>query len=253
MNLYYMQKINKSYLIWLVYLFFIVMFFTYESQCIETFSLIENTKINYYVIHMKNSEERKANIEQNKKLLNQDIEIFEAIDGKSIPNKKELTQFHPELNNEFKEDHIGEIGCYLSHFMLIKQISEDKTIINGYSVIFEDDFKILDDDLHNKVIQVITDMELRDFDIIYLGNLWVNNHGTKIKNNIYEVDKNVGLWGLHGYLIKNKNADKIVKSLLHMKLAVDNMIRMLLETNTLTVYMLFPILVDQTGQKSTIR
>lgn len=211
--------------------------------------------LKYYVIHMVGVEDRIANIKAQEEKIKQHIERFDAIIGKDIPDKKDLKAYDEKLVNNFSEEHIGEIGCYLSHYMLMKKISEDEKLKDGYSVIFEDDMNILDENLHTTVLGIIKDFEEipKDFDFIYLGNLWVNNHDEQIKNSVYTIDKNQGIWGLQGYLIKNKNAGKIIENCQNMIYAIDNQIRVLFDQQKLNVFVVYPSIVDQTGQKSLIR
>jgi GR25 family glycosyltransferase involved in LPS biosynthesis len=131
-----------------------------------------------------------------------------------------------------------------------------KSLINSdtkYTVIFEDDLKILDENLDDKINKITSDLD-DNFDMIYLGNL-NNNHYEKIKDNIYTINKADFLWGTHAYIINNKNAKKIYDSLLNIDVAIDNKFKNNINNDTLKAYVIYPILVDQNTDelKSDIR
>ena len=143
----------------------------------------------------------------------------------------------------------GEIGCYLSHLMLIKSLLNINT---GYTVIFEDDFKIIDNNLDLKINDILSSIDI-DFDILYLGNL-NNNHSNLYKNNIYYINLQQPLWGTHAYLINNKNIKKIYNSLLNMDKAIDNKIKENFDNKILNGLVIYPNLVNQNEIfNSTIR
>ena len=213
----------------------------------EKFRNDEN--INYYVIHMKNSNNKYNNIIKNEKKLNKTINIYDAVIGKNI-DLNNLSSIDPNINFNFNYNYIGEVGCYLSHMSLIKSLINSNS---KYSVIFEDDLNILDNNLNDKINEIINKLD-DDFDIIYLGNL-NNNHYERIKDNIYTINKSDFLWGTHAYIINNKNASKIYKSILNIDVAIDNKFKNNINNDILKAYVIYPILVDQNTDelKSDIR
>lgn len=235
---------NISIIILLLVIFYL---FTYNCSNNEQFENIIN--IEYIVIHIDTYKDRYQNILNNQTKLKQDIKIFNGIVGKTL-DLNNLKIFDPKLSMNFKYSYINEIGCYLSHLMLIK------TLLNkseGYTVIFEDDFDILDNNLHTHIIDIINKVS-DEFDIIFLGNL-NNNYGKNIIDNIYSIDKNKPLWGTHGYLINNKHATKIYNKLLNMDLAIDNKFKKLIDIKEINGLTIYPILVNQQLEtyNSTIR
>jgi glycosyl transferase family 25 len=213
----------------------IIILYTYIN--IDSFTNTFN--IDYYVIHMKNNISKKENIMINQTKLNHQINIFDAIVGKNV-DLNYLQIFDSNLVNNFKYTYIGEVGCYLSHMMLVKSLINKK---DGYTVIFEDDFKIISDNLQDDIQNALTLLN-DNFDILYLGNL-NNNHGKQYKDNIYYIDKVTPLWGLHAYVINNKNAQKIFNKLLNMNLEIDNKYKILFDNNELNGFVLYPNLVTQ--------
>jgi GR25 family glycosyltransferase involved in LPS biosynthesis len=123
-----------------------------------------------------------------------------------------------------------------------------------YTIIFEDDLKVLTPNLYRDVEKILDDLnsiQNNDFDIIFLGNL-KNNHGDKIINNIYTIDKNNDLWGTQSYLINNKSTNKILKNIQKIDKPIDVKYQDLLKENKLKGYIIYPILVTQNGFDSTI-
>jgi len=218
----------------LLFLFLFLLFFiSYEN-----FNLENN--ISYCVIHMRKNNKRYENIINNQNKLNRNIDIFDAVIGKDV-NLDDFSKYDSNIKNNFNYTYIGEIGCYLSHLMILKKLIKNKN--NGYTVVFEDDFIILDNNLHekiNNILNTITD----DFDLIYLGNL-NTNYKEKYKNNIYYIDANNYLWGTHAYIINNNNAEKIYNLILNMNKAIDNKYKELIDKKLLNAFTIYPILVDQ--------
>jgi GR25 family glycosyltransferase involved in LPS biosynthesis len=138
-------------------------------------------------------------------------------------------------------------GCYLSHYKLIEKLKNeyDNNLLNSdYSVIFEDDFKIVVDDLDYEINNIITNInELNiDFDIIYLGDSQ-NTHGELIINNIYQFN-NSHMYG-DCYLINNKSLHKIYNNLHVIDEAIDWKLRILIMNGKLNALMINPTLVLQ--------
>lgn len=205
--------------------------------------------IKYYVIHLVDQSMRFNQIYKMLNILKQNINIFPAIYGKDIIN---LSYYNSELTCTYKTNSINEIGCYLSHFMLIDYLLNnsinEEIASNNYTVIFEDDFMIINQNLDNSIQEIINMMI--DFDIIFLGTLNFN-YTNEINTNIYiPTDK---LWGTHAYLINNKSFDKIHKELINIDMAYDTKFENLYKTNKLKIYCIHPNLVDQNSEiESTI-
>ena len=146
-----------------------------------------------------------------------------------------------------------EAGCYLSHLNIYKKIKKDNK--NGYTIIFEDDFLIKSSDLINdakKAIDILNSKNI-NFDFLFLGNL-KDNHGENIADNLYYLNKNINLYGTHGYIINNKNIDKIIDKLNIIKKPIDNSIEDLSYNMVFNTIVIYPGLVNQQEElKSTIR
>lgn len=223
----------------LLVIFFIYIIYNFLFDINEKFN--NEININYNVIYLKsiNSNSRYNNIKDNELKLNKKIDFFDAINGSNI-NLNELSLYDSEIKLNFNYEYIGELGCYLSHMLLIKSFINSK---DGYSVIFEDDLKILDDNLNDKITKIIEKLD-GNFDIIYLGNL-NDNHGDKIIDDVYTINKSEYLWGTHAYIINNNSAQKIYTSLLYIDIAIDNKFKYNIDNNILNGYVIYPVLVTQ--------
>jgi GR25 family glycosyltransferase involved in LPS biosynthesis len=192
-------------------------------------------------------EARMENIEKQRNKLDGNIILFDAVKGDSldidhlIENGKVSKTF--ELNNKSRK---RVLGCFLSHLGVYKEIKIQNK--GGYSIIFEDDFNIKDDDFIERVYSILNKLSEKniDFDILFLGNL-INNYGENIVDNIYHIDYNKSLIGLHGYLINNKNIDKIITPIGIIDRPIDIEIEHLSKGNNITSLVLNPVLVDQGG------
>lgn len=208
--------------------------------------------IEYYVIHHRPNKEREFNVNEQQQKLGKHIHIFDAIMGKDL-DMNHLQQFDERLQPNYKiqTSNVENVhGCYLSHFMLIKQLM-DSGKQDGYTVIFEDDVNILDVHL-DKSLQHILSIIQTDFDILYLGNL-SENHGVNYAENVYEFDTSGFLYGTHGYLVNNKHLSNIYESLLNLNEAIDYKYYNAIVSNELKSLVIYPVLVEQNGSPSILK
>lgn len=204
----------------------------------EKFTEIKDEDIKYNVIHVKNSDLRYNQILKMQKLLGKKLKLFDGILGVKIDLNK-ITDFDKNITFNFNYKFINEVGCYLSHFMLIKECINEPC---EYSVIFEDDFIIRDSKFHDNLKETLKKIPI-DFDILYLGNI-TENRGEHIIDNIYYPNKNEQILGTHGYLIKNKNALKILKSLYNINMPIDHKFRYAYLNKEINVLMLYPTIIE---------
>jgi GR25 family glycosyltransferase involved in LPS biosynthesis len=209
--------------------------------------------INYYMIHCDEHTERLENIYNLEKKLNKPIRMFKGYFTKynSINTNDKINYLQQfDTNLKFVRETFckpGEIGCYLSHHMLIKEIAEntEKLHINDYSVIFEDDvtFNI---NLHEEIVKMIKTLtdENIDWDLIFLGNL-TKNHKDQIKNNIYTIDETNVCTGTHALLFNNANITKIYQNNCDILHAIDFQYKILVDKKKLNGLVIFPPLCFQ--------
>lgn len=227
--------------------------------------------IKYYLIHCKEHTERDYNINNLITRIDRPVEIFDGIYTATADMSKQLDilQSYDEKicfnnNAEYKiydyrviisgkpfEFYLpGQIGCYLSHHLIIKKVMDEKLNnkhIQDYTVIFEDDMQFTQGlDLDQEITNIITEINAanKDFDIIYLGSL-NNNHGQQITNNIYSLDDTVGCFGTHAMLINNANIEKIYQSNCNIIHCIDNQYFFNIVNNQLNGFSVYPSLCFQ--------
>ena len=208
-----------------------------------------------YVITL-GKQERIENIKNQEKKINNKIEIFDAVNGLKLDINYLQNNNILVNQNTLSENYnhkMGEIGCYLSHLNIYKKIKKNNK--KRYTIIFEDDFLINSDNLIDEVKKAIDVLNSKniDFDFLFLGNL-NDNHGENISDNLYYIDNNNNLYGTHGYIINNKNIDKIIDNLNKIIKPIDNSIQDLSYDKVFNTIVIYPNLVNQESQlKSTIK
>jgi len=211
--------------------------------------------IKAYVITL-GKPERIKNIEENKNKIKLNIEIIDAVYGDSLNFENLIDE--GKLSKDFYQDTFfdqkikkRQIGCYLSHLKTYEKILNDNN--NGYSILFEDDFKVVDENfikIINNAIKVLQNHD-DNFDFLFLGNTF-NNKDINISDNIYTASKNEWLYGCHAMLINNKKMKNIYDKLKFIDGQIDVNISKLNFDNKLNIYTLYPIIVDQAGLESSI-
>jgi GR25 family glycosyltransferase involved in LPS biosynthesis len=205
----------------------------------------DSNNIDLYVITL-GKEERIQNIKNQQKKINNKIEIFDAVNGLNL-DKNDLIK-----NNLLSENHNlsknnnkskREIGVYLSNLNIYKKIKENNK--KGYTIIFEDDFLINSDNLIDEIKKAIDTLNNKniDFDFLFLGNT-TNNYGVNIIDNLYNIDVNNNLYGLYGYLINNKNIDKIIDKTKQIDRPIDNIIQDLSYNKIFNTIIIYPHLIN---------
>jgi len=154
------------------------------------------------------------------------IEIYEAIDGQllnkndinnNITLKAKYTLKNPSSYDDIRS--VGEIGCYLSHTNIWKEI-----VNNNYNncIIFEDD--IIPDKNYEKIIKYIQNVP-DDYDIAYLG-WWTRKNMNNINKNskwLYTINNSEkpNVLGLYAYIISNKGAKKLLSKAFPIDVQLD--------------------------------
>lgn len=209
------------------------------------------TNIDYMVITLGNMD-RLKNISEQQNKNNINIQLINAVNGISL-SQDDLIK-NNTMDNKFKEltsKRNNEIGCYLSHLKIYKTIL-DSGIIDGVTVIFEDDFIINIDNITQSINTIISELNNIDFDIIYLGNTF-GAIGVQFKHNIYYADKINKILGTFGYLINNKSAKKIYNLMNYIDMQVDEKINNLIKESKLNAFVIKPNIVNHNYElKSTI-
>jgi len=211
--------------------------------------------LDMYVITL-GKEERLQNIKNQEDKINNKIEIFNGVNGLKLDindlKEKNILANYNKLSENYNHK-MGEIGCYLSHLNIYKKIKENNK--KGYTIIFEDDFLINSSNFIDDVKKAIKTLNNNniEFDFLFLGNL-NDNHGTNISDNLYNIDNNTNLYGTHGYVINNKNIDKIIDKINKIESPIDNTIQDLSYNKVFNTIVIYPNLINQQNQlKSTIK
>jgi GR25 family glycosyltransferase involved in LPS biosynthesis len=215
--------------------------------------------INYYLLHCSEHKERQTHVNYICSKLDIPISIFDGICTKNInintENIKTYLQkfdYNLKIKNNFCFSLSGQIGCYLSHHLLVKQILKQMSIYiknsNNlcYSVIFEDDVNWINLNLHIEIKQIINNLlELGiDWDIVFLGNL-NNNHGKQLKGNIFYLNQRINCFGTHALLLNNKNIQKIYSFNCLIRNEIDSHYKFLIDNNKLKGFVIYPPLCLQ--------
>jgi GR25 family glycosyltransferase involved in LPS biosynthesis len=230
-----------------IYIFILLFCLFYKNSVNEYLSSNDNV-FDIYVISLR-QKNRLENIEKQQQKIKQPLQIFDAVKGDKLDLNKLIGEKTLSKNADLDENEIKkkrQVGCYLSHFNIYKKIKDDNR--SGYTIIFEDDFILKIDDLIKTTSEAIEDLkeENIDFDILYLGNL-KENHGVNIKKNLYYADNDKELYGTYGYLINNKNIDKIIKETKYIDKPLDNKFQSLTKTGSLNTIVKYPTEIDPWG------
>jgi collagen beta-1,O-galactosyltransferase len=187
-------------------------------------------------IYMINLERKKNVADKSLKKLNNltnindnnlfsNIQIYTAIDGQllnlnEINNKLTLktkyTLKEPSSYDDIRS--VGEIGCYLSHTNIWKEIV-DKNYTN--CIIFEDD--VIPNKNYDEIIKYIDNVP-EDYDIAYLGWWSRKDVNNKNKNSywLYTEDKEKSnILGLYSYIISNEGAKKLLSKAFPIDVQLD--------------------------------
>lgn len=196
----------------------------------------------YYVIHLNDAIDRFTNIKNMENILKKDINIFSAINTNTYEGDllKLIESCDNNLKLNYSPKYKGEIGCYLSHYLLYKQLLESKY---DYTIVFEDDFIIHDDNLEQTINNLLINMNNFDFDYLFLGHS--NIKGIKLVDNIYNIQNNKKVWGFHGYILNNKKIPKILNFLKNIINEIDLQIYDLIKNNDIIGYFVNPVLIRQ--------
>lgn len=208
------------------------------------------TKIDYVCICL-DKDIRIQNVNKLEKQIGKPIRRFPAVEGKTL-NLDDLTSFHPNMKLVSRDLKPNVVGCYLSHYSILNQIAQNNESTDGYTVIFEDDASTNHADLPAKIATIIDTIPDKNFDVVYLGILFGNNCGQRVMQDMCSVDKSTYLVGMHGYLVKNASAKKIVEHLPTMDAAVDHKFKGLIDKDIMVAYLIDPPLVEQGGLGTTL-
>jgi len=131
----------------------------------------------------------------------------------------------------------GSVGCFLSHFELLKKCVKDQKIF----IILEDDVT-LSDDFENTIQKGLESIEYK-FDRIYLGQpfpLW-KDHVISDLQYFYQLSG--GYYGTFGYIIHPNHAEFLLSKIKTIYNHIDNVF-LHLQTPETTIYLFKNLLVN---------
>jgi GR25 family glycosyltransferase involved in LPS biosynthesis len=197
-----------------------------------------------YVINLKKNCDRLKVFMKRAKKANIQVERFDAIYGKDLPEN------HPYIHKYFVKNHNlnpGQIGCALSHI----KIWED-AIKNNYKniIVFEDD-AVIPKDFWNKFNKSYNELPA-NYDMLLLGCCTCTGN-TLNKINLIKANSN-GNWCSTGYSMNINYCKKLIERIKKNKInqGIDNYIRKNYHTDN--VYIPLPpfILQDKTMESDII-
>ena len=242
-------------LIMLVVVFFCNYIVDYMSK---KYQVVDNVDI--YIITMK-GEKRMKNIEKQMAKLKDgnfntdNVHLIDAIVGKTLDLDKLISEGVLDANADLNEEpdpqerlatHKREVGCYLSHMKAFETVLEKNK--EGYSIIFEDDFNLLDNFLPI-LDETLMKIKKIDFDILFLGIIAIHR-GDNVVDNVYHIHDSVA-WGAHAYLINNKSAAKIIEHMKYIETVLDKQLIDNGRSKELTVLRLDPLIANTSGDLSS--
>ncbi|KAL0280133.1 UNVERIFIED_CONTAM: hypothetical protein PYX00_001518 [Menopon gallinae] len=166
-----------------------------------------------FMINLKRRPERRTRMAECFKHLNLNVTINDAVDGRTIDDNviSDLgIQFMPEYKDPYHKRAMthGEIGCFLSHYFIWKQIVE-----KGYQVVM-----VLEDDVRfepyfrEKLTALMNELKDLDlyWDLIYLGRKRLQDKEDWVKGCTSLVHVAYSYWTL-GYLLTLNGAKKLLE------------------------------------------
>ena len=174
------------------------------------------SRITAYIINMDKNKERWDRVitnYNNSDMTEVKLQRYSAVVGKDVNVNDWLTPYGVvELEqverNKYRLYHYqltkGGVGCFLSHYNLMKQLIDDSN--NDYYFICEDDI-VFSKDCYHTVKKSIINVP-PDWDMVSYGYIRTVKD-TKINDNTEFIKLNA-FWGLQGYLISKKGAKKLV-------------------------------------------
>jgi glycosyl transferase, family 25 len=94
--------------------------------------------VKIFVINLKRSTYRRQKLEPTLKRLNLDYEFIEAVDGYKL-TREELDSYIDPENKYPRNFKPGEVGCFLSHYLVHKKIVAEKL---PFALVMEDDVEL---------------------------------------------------------------------------------------------------------------
>ena len=193
----------------------IIIFILYVFR-INKEGYVNTPQMTAYIINMDKNKERWNQVIQNynnSDMTELKLQRYSAVVGKDVNVNNWLTPFAMvELEqverNKYRLYHyqltMGGVGCFLSHYNLMKQLIDDSN--NDYYFILEDDI-VFSKDTYNIVKKSILNAP-PDWDMLSYGYIRTVKDTEFSGNNDFM--KLTAFWGMQGYILSKRGAKKIV-------------------------------------------
>lgn len=200
------------------------------------------TKYKLFVINLDNNRDRYEKIKSRCNNQNININRYSAINGKMLNKNGIYNNVH--YNKKLSP---GQIGCGLSHIMLLEYIQHNIKNVE-YIIILEDDVIIPKNVIEQ--LDNILEKAPKNWDILYLGGS--NIIGYKVKKMFIKPKTGVkGNWGTHAYMIKYNFIKHWLKLINPLQKPIDVQGRD--QFGLINAYFVYPTLINpQWNYESTI-
>lgn len=192
------------------------------------------------VINLDSSKDRWNQIQKELEALPYSVKRFSAIDGRKMDEKAYAEQGIPYVlwpstaDDKHKKARPGEIGCYLSHKTLLKQLGSKWALPNAGHLVLEDDITI-DKDAMPRITKALSAVP-SDWDILCLS---VSAH-LDVDPPINGIAKVKKFHGTYAMIIRHGSIPKISDAIRIMFSPIDVMLYM---CEKLSVYVVEPEIV----------
>ena len=214
----------------------------HRIEAMENPPMVGNVKFRTFVINMDKDRDRYekiSNYYQNSDLSDIPLERYSAVVGKKVNPEQWLTEdavkdLNHIINNGYRTHHhqltYGGIGCFLSHYNLAKRLLTEKENIDAY-IVFEDDTAIP----KNLLTHIEKNMSEVPDDWDYLMFYTIRARGDSVNK---KINKLKSFWGLNGYIINKKGAQKFVEEADATKIdgQIDSYLSRMIQQNKMNIY-----------------
>ena len=189
-------------MIYLIILLGIVLFiFNFSIKHVETFDNSNKFIEKIYVINLEHRKDRLEHIKSDCKNANINFERFSAVDGRELDKHQEYIDKYIDTSKKLKN---GQIGCALSHIMILEKIANSN---NGDNFIILEDDALIPVDFWEKINNIQSELP-DNYNIILLGCCTCGAKNINKKYILKGVNKSNYNWCTTAYIISKKFAKK---------------------------------------------
>lgn len=236
---------------WVICIISFIIAVSLISVILDLKEMFENgAYIDYYVISMKGQNNRIENIKTQQRKLNVTINVFDAIIGEDVDMNNVPNQIVADNFKENSKHRKREIGCFLSHYYILKLI-ESNGNPDGYTVIFEDDFNIVVDKFEEYLKSTLESMSQYEFDMLYIDTL-SNNMGDPLIKNVCKIDVTKDFYGTQAYIVKNSSINRLLDATWTIDMPIDRKYNEAISSKQINAYTFCPFLTRSVDLETTL-